>query len=636
MLRGPAFRWSEDELLQLRLVDRQAYFYSNLLAAAIDIESPLRSRASEVIAALKRWQDWSAHLNMEELFVQLFDELDLLEIAAVRPGGDQRRRNLEALLDRAREFDGFLRKGLSRFLRYLDDLIEEGRDFAAPSAIPENADVVRIMTIHASKGMEFPIVILPWIGARFNDSGRRRAILWDRGCGISSRLTELDDEEDNSDADLLHELIQQERARKETCEELRLLYVALTRARESVHLIGSFKQRHFEALVEQGAAGEKAAEVILSGRCYGDWVLPWAVELAGQAPQAGSTISFGPATLRCVAESELREGLAWARRVGQELERLRSVQAVTRTDWEALIASTDALDPSAKTPDAPMDPALVAEFAKAAERIAELQRQPPNPLLRAKISVTEAKRAYEAHRDESTPAYAIRESAAGGGVPEWVPPGFGGKPALVLDSGPQLGTITHRFLANLDLAPMGKSIRLKEEVARQVTEGLLSPEEAAVLRLPDVAAFFGTAAGSELLQQMGRVHRERAFTAKVEGGRLHPLAVGRPVILQGILDVLYRRTDGWVILDYKTDFIRSPEHLAELRRAYSIQMVLYKLLVETTLEEPVVAGRLAFLRERQVVDVDWNGISVPWEEILQASAVLFPEASSIDPAIKWL
>jgi hypothetical protein len=65
-------------------------------------------------------------------------------------------------------------------------------------------------------------------------------------------------------------------------------------------------------------------------------------------------------------------------------------------------------------------------------------------------------------------------------------------------------------------------------------------------------------------------------------------------------------------------------------------MVLYKLLVETTLEEPVVAGRLAFLRERQVVDVDWNGISVPWEEILQASAVLFPEASSIDPAIKWL
>ncbi|MEO8376422.1 MAG: UvrD-helicase domain-containing protein, partial [Candidatus Sumerlaeota bacterium] len=187
-LRGPAGRWNEEELLQLRDMDRDAFFIDNLERAARDGMPALKAKAQNFLADLLRWQQLSTRLPMRELFAAIFDDLHLLDQASVRAGGDQRRLNLLQMLDQAAQFDSFLRKGLGEFLKFLDDLIANDEDFSPPSPLAPVADVVRIMSIHKSKGMQFPIVIFPFLGKQFNEQNLRQPFLYDRRVGVSTNL----------------------------------------------------------------------------------------------------------------------------------------------------------------------------------------------------------------------------------------------------------------------------------------------------------------------------------------------------------------------------------------------------------------------------------------------------------------
>jgi ATP-dependent helicase/nuclease subunit A len=276
-----------------------------------------------------------------------------------------------------------------------------------------------------------------------------------------------------------------------------------------------------------------------------------------------------------------------------------------------------------------------ASFRDALLRVREMAEMQPAPLLRAKLSVTEAKRAWEATRDAETPAYRPAVDHAIDPL-AWAPERLRGVSAPSLTMGPQLGTLMHRFLANMKLHDLGKTLKLRAEVQRQVADGLLTEDEAAALRLDDLVWLFGTPIGASLLTLQGRLHRERPFTVAVEGARLHPAAAGRTMILQGILDVLFRGPDGWVIVDYKTDRADSPEKVARLVQAYSVQMRLYSLLVEETLGEKVSVAWLVFLRGREAVAVDPSTVSMAWEDVLASGAVIFPEATESDPSIRWI
>lgn len=624
-LRGPAFRWSDNDLLRLRAVDRDAFFFNNLLSLSLDTSSELQRAASEAVSAISRWQSLAANLPMTELFAHLFDELSLLEIAAARPGGEQRRRNLEALLDRASEYDGFQRKGLARFLDYLEQLIAEGKDLATPAVIPDDADMVSIMTIHASKGMEFPVVVMPYLGSTFNNAGRSKPILWDRMTGMATGIgLDPDVMKGDSPEVLPYRLLQNERRRRETCEELRLLYVALTRARDSIHLIGSVAEQNLERLEMLGEQSPNSGTV-LAASSYAQWVLPWAMQAFGSgshealdvrrvAPQEQFTLADDNRALARL----VRSGACPAQVVGRRARAKWFEDSKLRQD---------------ETPGQETSVSLGPGHAEALERVQELKGRPEPPLLRAKLSVSEAKRVWDATLDPETPRL---ERPAASASSDWVPARLRTEATAGPIEGTKLGTLTHRFLANLQFDPAGKSLFFRAELARQTREGILTEREAAAIRVEGITWFFGTPVGAEVVRHRAVLQRERPFTALVAGERLHPGAEGRSMILQGVLDLLYRTPQGWVIVDYKTDFADSEERLEQLVAAYSLQMRLYRLLVEETLREPVVAAWLVFLRAQRLVEVTNLEEVVRWEDVLAKGAVVFPEASDSEPTLRWI
>lgn len=588
-LRGPAFRWNEDDLLKLRIVDRRAFYIDILRRIAASTDFDLSLRAREFVETLDRWQALSQSLSMTDFFAALYDELHLVERAAVRPGGDQRRLNLLHLLDRARQFDRFLTKGLGPFLQFLDDLIENGDDFAPPSALPEDADVVRIMTVHKSKGMQFPVVFLPFMGRRFNEMNLSQPFLFDKEHGVAAKLRDARGGEDAPPA--LYEAMRFVRRRKERAEELRLLYVALTRAQESVHLSGSEKDPA-EALEELRnlPKGPPSPAQIIGARRAIDWVHPYLASRFAMPEPDGGIAAAGAGIARVALHLSAPSAAA-------ESGENRGEDAVVIT------------------------PETTARFIAAMERIRDVYTAVPEPTLRAKISVTEAKRAYDATHDPETPHYPGARTATKEKKSSFQ---FRAK----RKGGAEKGHATHRFLALCELAPISLAKRsLSEERNRLVQERLLTEEEAGLVMLPEIGWFLGTELGKQLRVMNGRERRELPFTVRIDSDEIGPSTRPRPIILQGVADLLFPGPNGWVLVDYKTDYCgENNSRLGALIESYSPQIALYRVAAERTLGVPIAESWLVFMQGRALAPVPpADSLPVAWQKIVEAGAVFFGE-----------
>lgn len=606
-LRGPMGNWSEDELLLLRHHDRKAAFYANLRAVAENTEHPLTERAHRFLDRLTAYQGWSTRHSMADFFALLFDDMHLLERVSVRPGGDQRRQNLIHLQEQARGFDRFLRKGLGQFLDFLQDMIANDEDFAPPSTLPADADVVRILSIHRSKGMEFPIVFLPFTGRQFNEANLGRPFLLDRELGMASKLRDTVDAA-SEDAPPLLEIFQLHRKRKERAEELRLHYVALTRAREAIYISGAVKEprERLEKLIERGRQPLSEPEII-AARSPLDWLLSHAARRwAINAPLPAGTL-------------EIRSGIARFRLVSDEDAEATTLQ----------LQQTSARAPE-KLPEP--SPELVADFGDARRRIVELAARPDRPRVRAKVTVTELKRAFDQTRDGDSPPYVPPLDHETSGF-EWLPADLSRTRAT---KAANRGTATHRFLANMALEEIVREDRhLSDEAARLVRAGFLTEEEAALVVLGDIRWFLNSDLGKRMQRHAPRLQRERAFTACIDPSEFTADGLREPVVLQGITDLLFREPDGWVLVDYKTDNPGTGnERIPALLASYTPQLQLYRLLAERALREPVKDAWLVFLRARQTRQVP------PAErtrdavaKIIEAGAVVFDSPDPRLPSI---
>lgn len=601
-LRGPAARWSEDDLLRLRMVNRYNAFTDNLREVAESQDHPLAERTRSFRERLARWQTLSVSAPMGELLSVIFDELHMIEGAAVRPAGDQRRLNLLQLLDRAREFDDFLNRGLTAFLLYLDDLVANGEDFAPPSPLPDNADVVRVMTIHQSKGMQFPVVVVPFMGRQFNENNLRRPFLVDRRLGMATRYTMRAQGEGAEDSEpVLYELFRQARRERERAEELRLLYVALTRAQEAVYTFATVAEPAEKLREAQARAASPLPDPIeiLSARTPASWLFLF---LARRFPQ-------------------------WEDRAGW----LAAEDGIASADVYTSLATLMAPGAAAATQPAGDEPPQIvaAEVLSAIQdgcaRMDALAAMEQPERVRAKISVTEAKRAFESARDAETPPLRPFPARGHGRNPRWW---FPQQPEGVpRPDGAERGRAMHRFLALFDMADVSRGNRsLRAEMQRLVDSRLLTEREAALVDLPAVQWFLNSDLGRSVRSGLASLERERAFLVSIDSRELSPNANPGPVLLQGVLDVLYRGSNGgWIVLDYKTDDCGAKnERLETLVDAYRPQVELYRLMVERTLGEPVEGAWLVFMNGRTAVPVEQRpgGIDRGWTEILQAGVVV--------------
>ncbi|HEY3316143.1 MAG TPA: helicase-exonuclease AddAB subunit AddA [Bacillota bacterium] len=607
VLRSPVGRFGEADLAAIRLAAREADFCGALQAAAAgkgaDPAGSLADRCAAFLERLEDWRTWARREGLGDLVWRLYRDTGYLAYVGGLPGGPQRRANLLALHSRAGQFDRFAVQGLSRFLRFIDRLRETLGDLGTARAVGEDEDVVRIISAHGAKGLEFPVVILADLGHLFNLNDLKADWLFHRELGFGPYL--VDPELRLAYPTIAWLAVRGCLSLETLAEEMRILYVAMTRARERLILVGS--KRDLAAACRGWAMGGTEGgslpdHQLAAARCWLDWLGSallrhpdgrYLQDLAGRPTSAeprpaGAGGSRWAVSLYGLPGRAVLQAAAPAREAGLPWDDLAELRP-----WSAA---------------QPPDPGLRETIRR---HLAWSYPERPATTVAAKVSVSAFLRAgadrdrVPAGTDEASLGLdeeALPISPAGRAPGDWRRPAFADEGAGL--GGAERGSATHLVLQNLDLTRPLDPEDLAGQVTRMVGDLLLTEEQAAVVDLPSLARFWQSDLGRAVRAAGPRAKREVPFTLAVPLGEVYPghPAAQESVLVQGIIDCLLEEDEGETIIDFKTDRLPA-EAVPTAAEAYRPQLALYGKAVATILGRPVTRTALVFLHSGRVVEV---------------------------------
>lgn len=560
VLRSPLVGLDETALAGVRLAG-DGTLWQNLPAFVASLPDGVDEKEDlqQFMAAFDSWRTYSRRHGVAELLQRLYDDTAYVDFVGAMPGGDVRQANLKALYDRARQYEEAGFRGLFRYLQLMDKMKEDGLDLAPAKVVSEKEDVVRIMSIHKSKGLEFPVVFVADMGKAFNRRDTQDQILFHNRLGIG--LKQYDPEWRMSYPTLIWSGIAAQLRWEGTAEEERILYVAMTRARDQLILTGH--SSHIDRDWQRWTSRLNPAQA----KSYFDWVMPAALVPFGAKADADYA----------------RPGAAWQDAIWQ-VRIARAVPAGTveegAYDGEPRLEALRRGDLTGTPVPSWLDEQLSWQYA-----------YPQAVRTAAKFSVSEVKRRYqELHSDElqdeadlSVPAAAVIPPAPGeDDAFAALPPWLAGEEAAV--SGAQRGTALHKALQYITPAADQTTATLRREIDAFVRQGLLSREEAKLVYVPVLAAFCQSDIGRRMAESP-ELHREYPFTVLLAGGDPLPeTETGEQILIQGVIDCLFREDDAWVLVDYKSDRLETAD---AFRSRYAVQLALYKRAVEQITHRPV-------------------------------------------------
>lgn len=560
VLRSPLVGLDETALAGVRLAG-DGTLWQNLPAFVASLPDGVDEKEDlqQFMAAFDSWRTYSRRHGVAELLQRLYDDTAYVDFVGAMPGGDVRQANLKALYDRARQYEEAGFRGLFRYLQLMDKMKEDGLDLAPAKVVSEKEDVVRIMSIHKSKGLEFPVVFVADMGKAFNRRDTQDQILFHNRLGIG--LKQYDPEWRMSYPTLIWSGIAAQLRWEGTAEEERILYVAMTRARDQLILTGH--SSHIDRDWQRWTSRLNPAQA----KSYFDWVMPAALAPFGAKADADYA----------------RPGAVWQDAIWQ-VRIARAVPAGTveegAYDGEPRLEALRRGDLTGTPVPSWLDEQLSWQYA-----------YPQAVRTAAKFSVSEVKRRYqELHSDElqdeaalSVPAAAVIPTAPGeDDAFAALPPWLAGEEAAV--SGAQRGTALHKALQYITPAADQTTATLRREIDAFVRQGLLSREEAKLVYVPVLAAFCQSDIGRRMAESP-ELHREYPFTVLLAGGDPLPeTETGEQILIQGVIDCLFREDDAWILVDYKSDRLETAD---AFRSRYAVQLALYKRAVEQITHRPV-------------------------------------------------
>jgi ATP-dependent helicase/nuclease subunit A len=569
LLRSPLSGLAEPEdcLARVRLAydSPDVPFHHAVVRYAREHTDELAAHLRSFLDDLHEWRTQARQRPLAELIWQVYDRTGYLAFCSGMEDGQQRVANLIEFHERARQFGSFQRQGLSRFMKFLDDLAEQS-DLGQPSVASEADDVVRVMSIHRSKGLEFPVVFVPDLGKKHNLQDSTGPILVDRLAGIGLLVA---DEEKRIRYPSLAYVIVQDRIRRQTlAEEMRVLYVAMTRAREHLVLVGTASQKAVHGWREEWGQhrGQIPPERVLGSLTMLDWLGPAAAAMEGAKAQDRIALTWH-------SDSDVRQLSA------------RAERRATLTDEQMRLAS---LKPLATAP--PMHP-------QARQVIARLTSAYPHR------DFTK----LEAARSVGSLSKTGRTAPAGSSPwPEPVVPFDIDLPAprCVLGSArhspADIGSATHLVLQHLDFTRPCTLDDLTRQVTTLVSKKLLQAQLADAVDLDSLLWLMTTPVGDLLRRNASVLRRELPV--------YFPLGTSDSkdpfdcVMVRGRADVFIPDRDGSALVDYKTDAVTS-ETVDARAEFYRAQVAYYRSALSQIIGEPVRKAWLVFLRPRVLKEV---------------------------------
>ena len=549
------------------------------------IDSVLSEKAAHFLAELDRFRAHADFMPVHRVLAEIYRETGYYAYAGAMPLGKQRRKNLDMLLQRAQSYSETSYSGIFNFVRYIEQIRKYDTDYGEASAVSEQDDLVRITSIHKSKGLEYPIVILAGLHRQFNRQDLREALLIDADLGIGGDYADLDTR--IRYPGLKKEVLKQKMLTESDGEELRVLYVAMTRAKEKLIMTAAVSDAEQKLSKWRGLSSFQTADgrlpkgVLLSAGSLLDFVL-----LGMTEPHPDIVLQIQKSTDLGTAEQE-REAAG-----AEKAARLLSL-----------------------FPSDTADPFLAAELA---DNLGAVYPDPEDTRLSPKKTVSEVREALLASKNVGAEEAGAKKSitaevtgtldfddSSGEETAFSEACGDGETTASVSDryerlrkqeaekGGAKRGNAYHRVLQLIDLN-LAREKGAEEAVAALRRRGLISEEERRLVQTETVEHFVQSELGACMAQaqKAGRLYREQRFMIGLPARTLSPGTNSDTLqLLQGIIDAYFENEDGSLTLvDYKTDRLPElsrEEAEAELRERYQVQLALYRRALEQLLEKEV-------------------------------------------------
>ena len=563
VLLSPLGGFTSADLAELRAGFPEGSLYDSLRACEQSEESTLLDKVRQFMERFVRMRSMAAYTPIHELIRAVIRETGYGDYIMAMPSGQKRRMNLDMLVEKAYAFEATSYRGLFQFLRYIEKLNKYEVDYGEAPAAGENENAVRIMSIHKSKGLEFPVVFLAGLGRRFNQQDTTEKIVLHPDMGVGADY--VDYENRTRSVTLVKRILQKSLRLENLAEELRVLYVAMTRAKEKLIMTGAVADAEkqmagwqMEALMREGDT--LSYGTIAGAASYLDWIVP-------------SYKSGGTGKNQNVSEPD--------RDKDTEPEEKKDILEISLTDVPEVI-ETEALRQQGQ-----MDRYELLRTWDM-ERIFDLQTReeieehfacqypyPADVPLHGKVSVSEIKKKSQQMEAEETEESEVLIPEEPPLLPEFIH----GKQEK---GGAARGTLYHRVLERICISETDTREAVDRQLALMEGKKQLTGEERAQINSWKLWKFFSGPAGKRMKQaeKEGRLYREHPFVLGRKAKEFYPeIESDELILLQGIIDVYFEENGELVILDYKTDYVGDKgEEL--LRRRYHTQFDCYRQALE--------------------------------------------------------
>lgn len=525
--------FTDNELIEIRLTQNEGYFYDSLKEAKASpkIDGKLKEKVINFLDKLNKWREEERYLPLNEFIQKIYEETDYYNYVRLMPNGQVRKANLKMLLDRAKDYEKISFKGLFNFIRYLEKVKSSNSDLSSAKVIGENENVVRIMSIHKSKGLEFPVAIISRTDKKFNQKDLNESILLHQDIGFGMQYINYDRKIEYTTA--TKEAIKIKTKEESIAEEMRILYVALTRAKEKLIITGV--ENDFTKSIEQKKELLEIYEkenykinhlVLKKYLSYLEWI-----ELVYLNHQDIEN----QITLNKIAKKDVLKA-----EENQEEQEKRNIELPEKIDYEK-----------------------INEILNWQYKYKEMTN------IQSKMSVTKIK---ELKNNETQKQQHIEI-----------------KPKFMLDktkvSSAERGTITHLILQKLDFTKEYSKEELAQFVNNLCTKNIITQIQKDSINIEKIYQIINTQFIKNL-KNAKEIKKETPFYTYINTKEIYNTQNSENILVQGIIDLYYINQQNEVILvDYKTDYVEGSGE--ELIDKYKVQLEIYKKALEESLKEKV-------------------------------------------------
>ena len=584
VLRSSICNFTDNDLITIRLTDRNCNFYEALIKTRIICDGDLKDKIESFLEKLEKWKSISQYMPLDEFIWQIYLDTGYYQYVGLLPNGAMRQANLKTLFEKAKQYEKASFKGLFNFIQFIDKLKKQNGDLASAKLIGENEDVIRIMSIHKSKGLEFPVVFLCNSHKKFNMQDLNDNILLHQDIGFGPTI--MDTARKIKYSSIAKDAIKLKMKQETLSEEQRILYVALTRAKEKLYITGRSKdftkyvQDKNKVLEMYESENIKLdAKLMKKANSYLDWIMyvylfnqGRTITLKGESYKLSDIITLNVSNkkdlLKTLAKEEVVEQIDLKEKIEQilknksEEENKKSEQALKELlEWKY---------------DYIVDTTLPTKSS-----VTKIKQE--------KIKLEEMLKGIESEEVEYKKSYT---------------PKFMQEDKKI--SNAEKGTLVHLCIQRLDEKKDYELKDIQNMILNLVEKEIITQNEADAIDVNLIYQYTKSQLFEEL-RQAKEVHKEQPFYINIPAKDVVSEAENskKNILVQGIIDLYYiDKNDNLILIDFKTDYISNELNAKEkILEKYKVQLEIYKTALEQALDRKVNKTALCLVKDKYYLGI---------------------------------